>query len=361
MRCVKKERNCSSCSEILHGDVLKVCGMIAFIVAIILGNVVSLMVFLGSKRFRTPQGYLKASLALADLAVGVLVVPYSAYREIATLLQVKDCNEALSTAVWGFHPCHVIGPVFAGCTFVSITTIFLLCIERSITVLKPLHKNLFVTKKRTIALIAFSWFLCFFLAVVPLLFSQDILLHYSPCSRMCNYVFSTGESARTSTGWNVILLFPTFDFSLLGGTFVINLITFAAIRQFSKARKQLAQPKVQGISNRPSFSDIKAAKTIAILTVSFSACFGPIAVFVVGSVLGYQWCEFSFYAFWILTSNSCWNVIIYSARDRKFRRRTRELFFRKVLKRKRRCPGSNAGTAGHCGALLKEILHHECA
>ncbi|MBN3311444.1 OPSD1 protein, partial [Atractosteus spatula] len=343
---------CSFRSSAEHARVLNVCVMVVLVIGITLGNVVSLAIFLGSKRLRTPQGYLKASLALADLAVGVLVVPYSVHTEIQILSQGLERIEALR-----FHPCYLMGPIFAGCTFVSITTIFLMSVERSISVLKPLHKNVVVTKRRTLSLILFSWALCFFLAVAPLLFSRDITLQFNPCSRMCNYAFSS--LGRRHPGWNVMLLFPAFDFSLLGGTFVINLITFGAIRQVCKMRQKLAETGVRRISNRPSFSDIRAAKTIAILTLSFSASFGPVAVFVVGSVLGYQWCDFSFYAFWILTSNSCWNVIIYSVRDQKFRRKTKELFFGKVLKGRHRPKATDERHPGHCMAVIKEMLRPE--
>ena len=135
---------------------------------------------------------------------------------------------------------------------------------------------------------------------------------------MCNYALGSIGGEFPSQAWNVLLLFPTFDFTLLGGTVVINIISLSSIRQHSKRRKTLAETDYQSTSN-PSFSDIKAAKTIGTLTVAFTASFTPIAVFVVGNVLGNIWCNFSFFAFWILATNSCWNVIIYSVRDQKFR------------------------------------------
>lgn len=59
-------------------------------VAITLGNAVSLTIFLGSRRFRNRQGYLKASLATADLAVGVLLIPYSIHTEIQAPLAGRE-------------------------------------------------------------------------------------------------------------------------------------------------------------------------------------------------------------------------------------------------------------------------------
>uniref|UniRef100_A0A4W3GTA8 Alpha-1A adrenergic receptor-like n=1 Tax=Callorhinchus milii TaxID=7868 RepID=A0A4W3GTA8_CALMI len=264
---------CSICCCTPVNRILTVIFMILLTIAVLFGNSVSLVVFLGTKQFRTPHGYLKASLAVADLAVGVFLI-----------------------------------------------TIFLLTIERSIAILKPLHKEAVITRKRTVSLIGVSWIASFFLAVSPLMFSEEIVLEYNTCSRMCNFSLLAGSFPQS--GWKILLLFPAFDFTLLGATVVINILSLSSIRQYSKQRRVLAKSNHSCRLSRPSFSDIKAGKTIGALTLAFTASFTPIAVYVVGNVLGYQWCEFSFIAFWILTSNSCWNVIIYSVRDQKFRQRS---------------------------------------
>ncbi|KAM3614719.1 uncharacterized protein V6R79_018452 [Siganus canaliculatus] len=316
---------CPVCCCTLLNKILMVLFMVLLVFAILFGNLVTLAVILGTKHFHTPQGYLKASLAVADLAVGIFVVPLSVYAEV--YLMVADSAPewtAYNSQSVTFHPCNVIGPIFAGCTFVSISTIFLLTIERSIAVLRPLHKDSVITRRRTTTLIVLSWVGSFFLAVAPMVFSSEIALEYNSCSRMCNYALGT-IGQFPSPAWNILLLFPAFDFTLLGGTVVINIISLSSIRQHSKRRKRLAESEAPS-SSKPTFSDIKAAKTIGTLTVAFSASFTPIAVFVVGNVLGNRWCNFSFLAFWILASNSCWNVIIYSVRDQKFRLRAHKLF-----------------------------------
>ncbi|XP_072249842.1 alpha-1A adrenergic receptor [Leuresthes tenuis] len=311
--------HCTVCCCTLANKILMVLFMVLLIFATLFGNLVTLAVVLGTKHFHTPQGYLKASLAVADLAVGIFVVPLSVYAEVYLMVadSAPEWTSYNSQSV-SFHPCNIIGPIFAGCTFVSITTIFLLTIERSIAVLRPLHKDSVITRKRTTILIVLSWVGSFLLAVSPMVFSSEIALEYNSCSRMCNYALGSIGGEFPSQAWNILLLFPTFDFTLLGGTVVINIISLSSIRQHSKRRKTLAETDYQSTSN-PSFSDIKAAKTIGTLTVAFTASFTPIAVFVVGNVLGNIWCNFSFFAFWILATNSCWNVIIYSVRDQKFR------------------------------------------
>lgn len=313
--------NCTVCCCTLANKILLVLFMVLLVVAILFGNLVTLAVILGTKHFHTPQGYLKTSLAVADLAVGIFVVPLSVYAEVY-LMTTDSAPEwtSYNSQLVSLHPCNFIGPIFAGCTLVSITTIFLLTIERSIAVLRPLHRDSMITKKRTVILIVLSWVASFFLAISPMVFSSEIALEYNSCSRMCNYALGT----IPSQAWNILLLFPTFDFTLLGGTVVINIISLSSIRQHSKRRKHLAEAKCQTASN-PTFTDIKAAKTIGTLTVAFTASFTPIAVFVVGNVLGNEWCNFSFFAFWILASNSCWNVFIYSVRDQKFRIRAHKL------------------------------------
>ncbi|XP_062848372.1 beta-2 adrenergic receptor [Trichomycterus rosablanca] len=303
--------------------ILMIIFMILLIFAISFGNSLTLAVVFGSKHFHTPHGYLKASLAMADLAIGIFVVPLSVYAEMTLLLK----DSAPGWIVYNsqhthFHPCTFIGPVFAGCTLVSITTVFFLTIERSIAVLKPLHKDAVITRRRTSMLIIFSWMGSFFLALSPMIFSNEIALQYNSCSRMCNYALKT--TTLPSQAWHILLLFPVFDFTLLIGTIITNIISMSTIRHHSKKRKHLARAGCHSASG-PSFSDIKAAKTIGAITLVFTASFTPIAVFVLGNVIGNEWCIFSFFAFWILTASSCWNFIIYSVRDQKFRVRARQL------------------------------------
>lgn len=271
------------------------------------------------------------------MMVGVIVVPFSVYTEVSLMVTSNrpDWYEGSSSAGDGasWQPCMLIGPVFAGCTFVSISTIFLMTLERSVAILRPLHKDALVTRRRTLLLIVLSWTACFLLAVAPLVFSGSFTLEYNECSRMCNY------APLVPADGNILLLFPAFDFTLLGATLAVNIVSFNSIRRYSRKRKQLSEGSLTdvggggggsggGCPHRPSFSDIKAAKTITILTFAFTASFSPIAVFVLGNVVGYTWCNFSFFAFWILTGNSCCNVIIYSVRDHRFRKGVSLLFRR---------------------------------
>ncbi|KAF3686526.1 Neuropeptide receptor 22 [Channa argus] len=336
---------CTICCCGFLNRTLAVVFMVSLAFAIVVGNVVTLTVFVQTRQSRTPQGYLKVSLAIADMMVGVFVVPFSVYTEISLMvgsappIWFQDSSPASCSSfpigglATSWQPCMLIGPVFAGCTFVSISTIFLMTLERSVAILRPLHKDALVTRRRTLLLILFSWTTSFLLAVAPLIFSRNFTLEYNECSRMCNYTPLLFGGQLPSDA-NILLLFPAFDFTLLGGTLAVNIVSFTSIRRYSKKRKLLSEGSLSdgggggGCPHRPSFSDIKAAKTIGILTFAFTASFSPIAVFVLGNVVGYTWCNFSFFAFWILTGNSCCNVIIYSVRDHRFRKGVTLLFHR---------------------------------
>ncbi|KAI1889910.1 hypothetical protein AGOR_G00167780 [Albula goreensis] len=332
---------CTLCCCGLLNRTLAVVFMVILAFAIVVGNVVTLTVFMQTRQFRTSQGYLKVSLALADMMVGVLVVPFSVYTEISLMVTsappswYQGGSPPLTGGLGGpWQPCKLIGPVFAGCTFVSISTIFLMTVERSVAVLWPLHKDALVTRHRTLLLILLSWTGSFLLALAPLILSASFTLEYNECSRMCNYA-PLWDGVQPPPDGNLLLLFPVFDFTLLGGTLVVNILSFTRIRRYTRKRKLLSEGGGDGVaagsggpSHRPSFSDIKAAKTIGILTFAFTASFSPIAVFVLGSVVGHTWCNFSFFAFWMLTANSCCNVIIYSVRDQRFRKGVALLFQR---------------------------------
>ncbi|XP_036442784.1 trace amine-associated receptor 9-like [Colossoma macropomum] len=330
---------CTVCCCGMLNRTLAVVFMVSLAFAIVVGNVVTLTVFMQTRQSRTPQGYLKVSLAVADMMVGVLVVPFSVYTEISLMVTSTPpvwyqggsaVTEGGISGSW--QPCMLIGPVFAGCTFVSISTIFLMTVERSVAILRPLHKDTLVTRRRTLLLILVSWAGSFLLAMAPLILSKSFTLEYNECSRMCNYVpLLVGLHLPADS--NIMLLFPAFDFTLLGGTLAVNIMSFTSIRRYTRKRKLLSEGSLGleaggagGCPHRPSFSDIKAAKTIGILTFAFTASFSPIAVFVLGNVVGYTWCNFSFFAFWILTGNSCCNVIIYSVRDQRFRKGVMLLF-----------------------------------
>ncbi|XP_025023948.1 adenosine receptor A3-like [Python bivittatus] len=347
--------NSTDCRLAFAGEVCQLLFMVLLIIAISLGNLASLLVFFCVRQFRTPQSYLKASLALADLAVGLIVVPYSVYQEANMLAYGTEQERSPA----GRPACLITGPIFAGCTFVSVSTIFLLSVERSIAVLKPLHRKAVITKRRITWLILGSWMLSFSLAVTPLLSVPNITFEYNSCSKMCNYGFP--QDKLSESNWSIMLLYPIFDFTLLGGTFVVNTITFATLRQYHKMRKQLREEPQGG--NRLTYSDVTAAKTIGILTFAYSVSFVPIAVFVVGTVVGYEWCRFSFYAFWILASNSCWNVAIYSVWDPKFRHGVREMFCKQMLiatsqhHPSHSLEGHSSGPA--CVVVFKEMLRPE--
>ncbi|MCJ8737411.1 hypothetical protein PDJAM_G00023790 [Pangasius djambal] len=334
------EPPCTMCCCGLLNRTLTVVFMVSLAFAIVIGNMVTLTVFMQTRQSRTPQGYLKVSLAIADMMVGMVVVPFSVYTEISIMVTStpptwyqsgSTVSEQEPPGPW--QPCMVIGPIFAGCTFVSISTIFLMTVERSLAILWPLQKDTLVTLQRTLLLILASWTGSFLLAVVPLIFSDNFTLEYNECSRMCIYVpLPVGLQLPADT--HIMLLFPAFDFTLLGSTLIVNILSFTSICRYTRKRKLLSEGLKGGAStcsHRPSFSDIKAAKTISILTFAFAASFSPIAVFVLGNVVGYTWCNFSFFAFWILTGNSCCNVIIYSVRDHRFRKGVLLLFHRDRL------------------------------
>ncbi|CAL8350863.1 unnamed protein product [Merluccius merluccius] len=336
---------CTLCCCGVLNRTLAVLFMVTLAFAIVVGNVVTLTVFMQTRQSRTPQGYLKVSLSIADMMVGVLVVPFSVYTEVSLMVtssppawyQGATASPPSGGVLGPWQPCMLIGPVFAGCTFVSISTIFLMTAERGVAILRPLHKDSWVTRRRTLLLITLSWAGSFLLALAPMLFSSSFTLEYNRCSRMCNYA-PLWVGGQPPPDASILLLFPTFDFTLLGGTLVVNIVSFTSIRMYTRKRRLLSQGSTADSSgsgggggacpHRPSFSDIKAAKTISILTFAFTASFSPIAVFVLGNVVGYTWCNFSFLAFWMLAANSCCNVIIYSVRDQRFRRGLALLFHR---------------------------------
>jgi hypothetical protein len=99
-------------------------------VAALLGNILVCYVVFSSPRMRTVTNYLIANLAVGDLLMALLCVPFS---YISVLLQYWPFGEVL---------CHVVAPAQAVCVFVSAYTLVALAGDRYMAILYPLKPRL---------------------------------------------------------------------------------------------------------------------------------------------------------------------------------------------------------------------------
>jgi hypothetical protein len=130
----------------------------AFALSVVVGNALVIAAVALRRRLRSPTGLLLLSLAVADLLVGLLVLPFSSVHELfAHYWAFGDvwCQMWLNVDVWM-------------CT-ASIYNLVAISLDRYIAIIKPLNYPMLVTKHRVRVCIGCVW-LGSFIICAPAIF-----------------------------------------------------------------------------------------------------------------------------------------------------------------------------------------------
>ncbi|OXA56972.1 RYamide receptor [Folsomia candida] len=127
-------------------------------ISAVIGNILVIYVVASSPRMRTVTNYLIASLALGDLLMALLCVPFS---YISVLLQYWP---------FGLILCHLVSPAQATCVFVSAYTLVALAVDRYIAILYPLRPRL--RRSQALAVILGVWIVALITAAPIAVFTR---------------------------------------------------------------------------------------------------------------------------------------------------------------------------------------------
>lgn len=130
--------------------------LLIIIMAVIFGNILVLLAVLMERKLRTVTNYFIFNLAVADLLLGTLVLPFSGTLEV------------ISYWPFGQKFCDVWASVDVLCCTASIVSLCVISIDRYIGVTRPLKHKLIVTPRRALLVIVGVWILSFAIAVGPL-------------------------------------------------------------------------------------------------------------------------------------------------------------------------------------------------
>uniref|UniRef100_A0A8C1YGL5 Adenosine receptor A1 n=1 Tax=Cyprinus carpio TaxID=7962 RepID=A0A8C1YGL5_CYPCA len=120
----------------------------------VLGNVLVVLVVYMNQALRDPTFCFIVSLALADIAVGVLVIP------LAVVLSL-----GLSTL---FYTCLFISCLLITMTQSSILSLLAIAIDRFLRVKIPTRYNIIVTQRRAWVAVGLCWLISFLTGLVPM-------------------------------------------------------------------------------------------------------------------------------------------------------------------------------------------------
>uniref|UniRef100_A0AAV2LS94 G-protein coupled receptors family 1 profile domain-containing protein n=1 Tax=Knipowitschia caucasica TaxID=637954 RepID=A0AAV2LS94_KNICA len=255
----------------------KVCIIVVLGVLITLGNIAVLLVISSSVTgWSRNSRYLLLSLTAADSAFGLLVMPLNLW--VSLVKDYKHGPDAL---------CHVVAFCNATVYSTCMYTLATISLERYVAVFYPLKACAILTRKRTLLLIAFSWFFPPFI-LLPISLPTDIIqVHFSTASLVCNPSYSTN---------------------------VLYSLSLTTKRQRLKLRKYDCARR-----NRPNV----AARVLVPVMAAYYTCWTPcMAAMIYNAVSGRsvpEWAEFV--VVWLPTSNGFLNCIFYFWINRSFRRK----------------------------------------
>uniref|UniRef100_A0A8D0GAA1 Adenosine receptor A2 n=1 Tax=Sphenodon punctatus TaxID=8508 RepID=A0A8D0GAA1_SPHPU len=303
----------------------------------ILGNVLVCWAVAINSTLKNATNYFLVSLAVADIAVGLLAIPF------AIVISIGFHTD--------FHSCLFLACFVLVLTQSSIFSLLAVAIDRYLAIKIPLRYKSLVTGKRARGLIAVLWVLSFGIGLTPLMGWNSWDKATEPCAN------GTGLRQQDCLVLclfeNVVTMSYMVYFNFFGCVLLPLLIMLGIyIKIFMVACKQLHQMELIGNSRTTLQKEFNAAKSLAIIVGLFAVCWLPLHV--LNCISHFQppfatekpgWLMYMAIIF--SHANSVINPIIYAYRIRDFRYTFRKILFRHVLCKADNLPRYPSGNSRH--------------
>ena len=257
------------------------------------GNTLVILAFKKNSKIRTVTNYFVVSLAVADILVAITSMPiWAAYPLLGARLKESILK------IWTFMDIL--------CGVASITNLTAISIERYVCIAYPFDYQITVTSRKAIPILIIIW------------------------------LFSVLMSSLKIVLWEVPP--PKYELAVVISCFFMPLLIMCIFYTciFRTVRFQIRQISLATNVNMKRFrlaSELRAAKTIAVVIGAFVVCWGPF--FILNTVYGFcNGCvpEVTIVvAKWMHYTNSVLNPILYACMHKEFRK----AFFVTLLGRKR--------------------------
>lgn len=219
---------------------------------IIFGNLLILLSIARFKRLRTRINVLIANLAVSDLLVGIVMIPYDLNFMFNTSLRQNKLTCLLR---------HTFEIAFIGS---SVLNLLVISIERYLAIVHPLFHVKKSTKNWLATLIASSWVISILVACLPL-FGWNSWYPGVPCDPM--YIYSKSYSGLV--------------YCILIGSMIANFVMYVQVVNTALAQLRALQAETSVVADDAlrhvhiKKKSIKKTKMMILVLGVFAICWGP--------------------------------------------------------------------------------------
>lgn len=287
--------------------------VLALMLIAVVGNLIALMIVYRSRTLHEPSGILLANLALADLVIGLFVMPSSLlYSLIFSSVDssVPDPNNLFPVCF-----CQVIGYITSFSFSMVFWTIGFITFDRSIAIFKPFTYSRLVTSRHVIILLLLLWILLSLFSAIPMLPLEayslghyEYVAYYSLCwLDLINYPQNSTYVLITFFSLLAILLFVVINYLFL----------------LLRARKTYHQIMESTLTRRRHHRLQKSTKTVTIVIGAFLIFSIPSIYISLASTLKRQYVVnpliFRLLSIWAMYINVAINPFIFGLSHQAFK------------------------------------------
>ncbi|KAH0619705.1 hypothetical protein JD844_000637 [Phrynosoma platyrhinos] len=262
------------------------------------------------------------SLAAADAALALFVVPLNLYRSLALgpVAEERASEEEDEEDKEGSSYCHAVAFVNSSIFSTSLYSLAGVSLERYVAVFFPLHYSHLLSRRRVALLIAAAWLLPVLL-LAPMAVpgpSAVLRVRFSAAALLCEPDYASNKA---------------YSLLIAGTVFcpAAGLITFANLRLWLVARSQRRRRKGTATFAGPkklcSFQLDAAARVLLPVIIAFYLCWAPcISTILYNSFTRkrvHEWVEFV--ALWLPIGSGFLNCFVYFWVNRNFRRKLQKI------------------------------------
>uniref|UniRef100_A0A3Q3K4N2 Beta-2 adrenergic receptor n=1 Tax=Monopterus albus TaxID=43700 RepID=A0A3Q3K4N2_MONAL len=309
----------SVCSQ--PGLVLLGVAMALLVLAIVFGNVLVIMTLLRCQRLQTITNLFIASLAVADLIMGVVVVPFG------------SSNILLDRWKFGNFMCEFWTATDVLCVTASIETLCVIALDRYLAITLPLRYPTLLTRGRAVVVVLGVWVVASLISFLPIHLkwwvSDDEKAKKCMADECCCEFYTNPPYAVSSS-------IVSFYLPLVVMIFLYSRVFQEAQKQLEKIRRrerhfcnlQYTGEGKHSAARRLKFclKEHKALKTLGIIMGIFTLCWLPFFILnILVACLNLGDVKLPFRLLnWLGYCNSAFNPLIY-CRSPDFRHAFQEI------------------------------------